>query len=185
MDNIEVSQVSRQCWKVHRSRLLQPRLVAAGRNRHHQASVRTKCWRRRPSGLKRQTCANSVTRSSGMKGERRNSGCRASPLVRKAGLKNLGKWRRMKKSIARRSWISERKSWFYNSLRRITEFPDNRKMWETYSKRNGSKRCKISSKGGTILCQSIKRCRRDHKSCSQQDRNKQCRKNLGKLAEDN
>ena len=30
---------------------------------------------------------------------------------------------------------------------------------------DGSKSCKISSKDGTIFCQSIKRSRRDHRSC--------------------
>ena len=64
----------------------------------------------------------------------------------------------------RRSWISKRKSWFYNCEESLRS-QICRKVWETCSKKNGSRSCKISSKDGIITCQSIKRCRRDRNSC--------------------
>ena len=56
-------------------------------------------------------------------------------------------WRLVKKLIARRSCIIDRKSWFYNHEESMSS-QICRKMLETCSKRNGSKSCKISRKGG-------------------------------------
>ena len=43
--NVEgVKQTSLQCCKANTSRLYEPRVVEAGRNRHHQVSATTKFW---------------------------------------------------------------------------------------------------------------------------------------------
>ena len=52
--------------------------------------------RARPSGSRRQSCANCATRFSGTKVKEGHSGCRPSRLVRKAGLKKMRSWKWMK-----------------------------------------------------------------------------------------
>ena len=58
----------------------------------------------------RQKFGSCVKSSRGTRVQRRSKGFRMSPQVKRAGLKKMGRWRWMKKLIARRSWMRRKKS---------------------------------------------------------------------------
>ena len=73
-----------------------------------------------------------------------------------SGLEEGGKMELTKRLTARRSWISERKS-FKSSCERLRGSRKNRKAHRRFSKKSGSKNCSILSRRGMISCQSIKK----------------------------
>ena len=78
-------------------------------------------------------------------GEGRKQWAHGEPASEEAGLKKMKRWKWMKKSIARRSWISERKSWSNNREKSLSSLLC-RRLCRLYSKKRGSRSCKILHK---------------------------------------
>ena len=95
--------------------------VLQGKHKQAVSNREGRSWLVSPSGgLHRQNCANCATKLSCMKMKAGNSWRRVNRSVQKAGLKKMQRWRWMKKSVARRSWSCEGKSWFYNCEQKKT-----------------------------------------------------------------
>ena len=105
-----------------------------------------------------------VKKSRGSKKKAEHSLYISRKLVKKAGSMKKENWRWMKKLTPRKSWISEGRS-----CKHGCEISRNslicRKEWWTSTKRSGNRSCKIWSRDGVIFCRSIRKCRKDHKSC--------------------
>ena len=89
--------------------------------------------------LHRQGCVNCVKKVKWYEGERRKPWAQGALACTAGRSKEMRRSRRMKTLIARRSWISERKSWLYNCEESLGS-QICRKVWETCSKKNVSRR---------------------------------------------
>ena len=108
---------------VDSSRLVRPRWVEAGRHRHHLVSMRTKCWHTRPSGLKRQRCANCVTRVKWYQGERWKQWVQGE-LTGAEGRSEKDEKMEVGEEVDSKKKLDQRKKELVVQLRRIDEFQD-------------------------------------------------------------